>query len=59
MKIEQKTVFFIEHNDFERFVDDKFGFEHPYECAEELESSKMEMLKNIKWIMFKIIMHLE
>jgi hypothetical protein len=38
MKIQKKTAFFIEHNDFEQFVDKKFGFKHPYELAEDLES---------------------
>lgn len=38
MKIDKKVAYFIEHSDFEQFVDKKFGFKHPYELAEELES---------------------
>jgi len=39
MKLTKKVAHFIEHSDFEQFVDKKMGFEHPYEIAEELESS--------------------
>ncbi len=38
MKIKEKIAKFIDHSDFEQFVDKKFGFKHPYELAEELES---------------------
>ncbi len=39
MKIDKKVAYFIEHRDFENFVDDKFGFEHPYSIVAELDSS--------------------
>ena len=39
MKLTKQTAYFVDHNDFEQFVDDKFGVEHPYECADELASS--------------------
>ncbi len=38
MKIQKKVANFIDYEDFEQFVDDKFGFKEPYEVAMELES---------------------
>jgi hypothetical protein len=38
MNIKQKTAFFIDYMDFERFVDNKLGFEHPYELVAETDS---------------------
>ncbi len=38
MKIKEKIANFIDYSDFEQYVDLKFGFKHPYELAEELES---------------------